>query len=367
MLPTSLFDYHLPKELIAQKPADKRDESRLLVIDRKTGEFTDEIFKKIINYFHKNDLLVLNDTRVIPARLFGRRKTGGLIEILLQNKIDEKKWEVLARPGRRVKIDEEIIFAEENQPPVLKGKVIERTNEGGRILEFEYEGNFEAILEKIGKVPLPPYIHDDSKPSKIFSRMHPKSDFAERYQTVFAQAPGASAAPTAGLHFTNELLEKINGKGIKTSFVTLHTGMGTFKPIIAENIEEHKMHPEFFSISLQTAKTINETKNKNGRIISVGTTTTRVLETVANEKGFIDVENWRENQSNLDAKTKLFIYPGYKFKIVDVLITNFHLPRSTLLALVSAFASRDLIFKAYNHAINKKYRFFSFGDAMLII
>lgn len=336
----SEFNYNLPPELIAQTPLSKRDESRLMVVNKNTGEIKHEIFKNIINYLNPGDCLVLNDSRVIPARLYGvREDTGSPIEFLLLSRKSTDVWEVILRPGKRAKIGKRFVFGNE-----LKAVVTDIVNDGNRLVKFEYDGLFENVLERLGEMPLPPYITE-------------KLEDKERYQTVYSKNDGSSAAPTAGLHFTNELLDDIRKKGIKTAFVTLHVGLGTFRPVKSEVIEEHKMHSEFYTIDKKTAETINETRRNGGCIISVGTTSSRVLETVADEKGFLkESSGW----------TDIFIYPPYKFKAVDSLITNFHLPQSTLLMLVSSFSSKEIILNAYKTAIDEKYRFFSFGDAMFI-
>lgn len=335
------FYYDLPEELIAQHPIENRSESRLMVLDKASGSITHRHFKDIIEYLNPEDTLVLNDTRVIPARLYGNRpEKEETIEFLLLNRVEKDTWETLVKPGKKVKPGAIIEFGN----GLLKAKVLSIGEEGTRFIEFQYEGIFEEILDALGEMPLPPYIK---------SRL----DDRERYQTVYSKNVGSAAAPTAGLHFTQELLKAIEDKGINIAYLTLHVGLGTFRPVKVENILEHHMHSEFYNVSKETADIINNTKKNGGRIISVGTTSTRTLETLGDENGFIKPKSgW----------TDIFIYPGYKFKVVDSLITNFHLPESTLMMLVSALASRELIMKAYEVAIEEKYRFFSFGDAMLI-
>lgn len=335
------FYYHLPEELIAQTPLKDRTSSRLLVLDKKTGEISHNTFKDIKGYLKKGDLLVMNNTRVIPARLFGTKVgTGSKIEFLLLKRIDINRWEVILKPGRKAREDAEFEFGE----GLLRAKIIKVKADGNRIVEFSYDGIFEEILDKLGQMPLPPYIKE-------------KLEDKERYQTVYSKYEGSSAAPTAGLHFTNELLDEIRELGVNTAFVTLHVGLGTFRPVKCDDITEHKMHSEHFFIDEATASLINETKKRGNNVIAVGTTSVRVLESVVKEDGTV---------SSYEGDTEIFIYPGYKFKVVDKLITNFHLPESTLLMLVSTLAGRENILKAYNEAINEKYRFFSFGDAMFI-
>lgn len=335
------FDYNLPKELIAQHPSEKRDECRLMVFDKETGEVQHKVFKDIINYLNPGDCLVLNDTRVIPARLIGVKEgTNGKMEFLLLKRIDANTWETLVKPGKRAKIGARFDFGD----GLLKAEVVDIKDEGNRIVKFEYEGIFEEILDKLGQMPLPPYITEKLKDN-------------EEYQTVYSKHEGSAAAPTAGLHFTNELLDEIRAKGIKTAFLTLHVGLGTFRPVKVDKIEDHHMHSEFYIMNKETADVINKTKESGHRIISVGTTSTRTLETIADENGKVkESTGW----------TDIFIYPGYKYKIVDALITNFHLPESTLIMLVSALSSREKIMNAYEIAVKEKYRFFSFGDAMFI-
>lgn len=344
-LKKSDFYYELPKELIAQHPEEKRDNSRLMVINKETGETEDRIFHDVIDYLMPNDVLVINDSKVIPARLYGVKESTGVdCEIVLLRERGLDQWEALVRPGRRIKVGTSIIFGN----GILRATVDETLEGGNRLLSFEYdkkESNFFAILDKIGNMPLPPYITE---------RLEEK----ERYQTVYAKEEGSAAAPTAGLHFTEELLERIKEKGVKIAPVMLHVGLGTFRPVKEENISDHIMHTEFFSVSKESADIINSAKESGGRIVCVGTTSCRTLESVADEDGHINA---------MSGDTGIFIYPGYKFKAVDALITNFHLPESTLLMLVSAFAGRDNIMSAYKSAVEKKYRFFSFGDGMLIV
>ncbi len=335
------FYYNLPEELIAQRPSEKRDMSRLMVLDPMNKTIEHKIFHEIENYLRKGDCLVINDTRVIPARIYGTRKdTGGGIEIVLLKNIGGNKWEVLTKPGRRALPGRTFVFGEGE----LEAVVTDIVEDGNRIVEFKYEGIFEEVLDSVGIIPLPPYITE-------------KPDDMERYQTVYSKVKGSSAAPTAGLHFTDELLEKIKNKGISIAKVTLHIGLGTFRPVKADNILDHIMHSEYYEISKETADIINRTKTEKGRIISVGTTSTRVLESVADENGVLKAGS---------GDTDIFIYPGYRFKCIDGLITNFHLPESTLLMLVSALAGKDFILKAYEEAVARSYRFFSFGDAMFI-
>ncbi|WP_432401256.1 tRNA preQ1(34) S-adenosylmethionine ribosyltransferase-isomerase QueA [Wukongibacter sp. M2B1] len=339
---TSDFYFDLPEELIAQVPLEVRDESRLMVLKKESGDIENKSFRDVLNYLKKGDCLVLNDTRVIPARLFGVKDTGANVEFLLLKRIDKNKWQTLVKPGKRAKIGSKFFFGDNKE---LQGEIIDLAEEGTRIIEFSYEGIFEEVLDKLGNMPLPPYITE-------------KLNDRERYQTVFSKHRGSAAAPTAGLHFTEDLLHKIKNKGINIAYITLHVGLGTFRPVKADNILEHKMHSEFYMVSKETADIINTTKAEGGRIISVGTTATRTLETVADDDGFIKTGNgW----------TDIFIYPGYKYKIVDCLLTNFHLPESTLIMLVSALAGKKNVLNAYNEAVKEKYRFFSFGDAMLIV
>lgn len=335
------FYYDLPEELIAQEPLKQRDASRLMTLDRKTGKTGDYHFYDIVDMLKPNDCLILNDSRVLPARIYGEKKiTGGHIEFLLLTQKGPKTWEVLLKPGRIAKPGAKFIFGEGQ----LEAEVLEIVEGGNRIVRFTYDGNFFELLEKIGEMPLPHYI------------THKLTD-KERYQTVYSKNPGSAAAPTAGLHFTPELLERIKAKGIGIGYVTLHVGVGTFRPVKTENIEDHTMHFEHYVLPEKTADLINKTKENGGRVIAVGTTSCRTLETVAHLEGGIKAaEGW----------TGIFIYPGYEFKAIDGLITNFHLPESTLIMLVSAFAGREHVLAAYSEAIEKKYRFYSFGDAMFI-
>ncbi|WP_262122235.1 tRNA preQ1(34) S-adenosylmethionine ribosyltransferase-isomerase QueA [Anaerococcus sp. Marseille-Q5996] len=337
---TDDFDYYLPEELIAQHPAEKRDHARLLVLDKQTGEKEDKFFYDIIDYLNPGDVLVMNDTRVIPARLFGHRvDKEESIEVFLLHNIEGKTWECLVRPGKKMKIGTKIIFSEE-----LSAEVRDIKEDGNRIIEFFYEGIFNEILDKLGNMPLPPYIKEDL-------------DEPEEYQTVYSKNPGSVAAPTAGLHFTKELLKQIEKKGIKLAYLTLNVGLGTFRPVSVDDVNDHKMHSEFYSISQETADIINEAHSNGKRVIATGTTTIRTLETVYKNKGEITKDSgW----------TDIFIYPGFEYKVVDALITNFHLPKSTLVMLVAAFTSQDMILDTYNYAVKEKYRFFSFGDAMFI-
>ena len=335
------FDYELPQELIAQVPIKDRSASRLMVLNRENKTIEDKIFKDIIDYLKPGDCLVRNNTKVIPARLYGiKEETGVHIEFLLLKRIEGDIWEVMVHPGRRLKKGTKVTFGD----GLLKAEILETMEGGNRKVKFEYDGIFNEILDQIGLMPLPPYIKE-------------KLDDKSRYQTVYAKYEGSAAAPTAGLHFTEELLEKIKEKGIEIANVTLHVGIGTFRPVKVENIEEHDMHSEHYYIKPEDAEKINNTKKNGGRIIAVGTTSCRVLESVADENGLV---------KETEGDTSIFIYPGYKFKCIDCLITNFHLPESTLIMLVSALAGKDYIMKAYKHAVEEKYRFFSFGDAMFI-
>lgn len=338
------FYYDLPQELIAQTPLKDRSASRLMLLDREKQTIAHDTFKHIADYLRPGDCLVLNDTRVIPARLYGRRKdTGGAIEFLLLHKRALDEWEVILKPGRRAKVGTVFEFGG-GDAPLLTAEIKEIVNDGNRIVKFTYEGVFEEVLDRLGEMPLPHYITE-------------KLEDKERYQTVYSKHKGSAAAPTAGLHFTEALLEQIRAKGVKTVFVTLHVGLGTFRPVKADEITEHKMHSEFYVIGQDAADVINETKQSGGRVIAVGTTANRVLETVADEDGRVKAQTgW----------TDIFIYPGYRFKCIDALITNFHLPESTLIMLVSAFAGRDFVMRAYKTAVEEKYRFFSFGDSMFI-
>ena len=334
------FWYDLPEELIAQTPLLKRDTSRLCVLDRKTGQISHKHFFDIIDYLEPGDCLVMNDSRVLPARLLGRRPTGGAVEVLLLRDLGDKKWECLCKPGRKMQVGNQVIFGNGE----LTATVTAVQADGNRVVEFHYEGIFLEVLERLGKMPLPPYIKAELQDQ-------------ERYQTVYSREVGSAAAPTAGLHFTNELLDKIRDKGIRTAFVTLHVGLGTFRPVKAEEITDHHMHSELCMMSAETAAILNETKTTGGRIICVGTTSCRTLESLVNEDGTFEAKSkW----------TDIFIYPGYQFKAMQGLITNFHLPESTLVMLVSAFAGRENVLNAYNEAVRERYRFFSFGDAMYI-
>ena len=335
------FYYDLPEELIAQTPLEKRDTSRLMVLDRQTGEVTHKHFYDIVDYLNPGDCLVMNDSRVLPARLLGHRPTGGAVEVLLLRDLGNKRWECLCKPGRKMQPGNDVIFGEGE----LTATVVEVKDDGNRVVEFHYEGIFLEVLERLGKMPLPPYIKAELQDQ-------------ERYQTVYSREVGSAAAPTAGLHWTKELLEKARNKGVKTAFVTLHVGLGTFRPVKAENILEHHMHSELCMMSSETAAILNETKRSGGRVICVGTTSCRTLESLVNDDGtFEENAKW----------TEIFIYPGYTFKAMDGLITNFHLPESTLVMLVSAFAGQEHVLNAYELAVAERYRFFSFGDAMAIL
>lgn len=338
---TDDFDFELPEELIAQTPIKNRDQSRMLVLDKKTGEIEHKHFNNILDYLNENDVLVLNDTKVMPARLYGQKEeTNALIEVLLLKEKTNNTWECLVKPAKRVKIGTVVNFGD----GILKAKCIEIKDEGIRVFKLMYDGILYEILDKLGEMPLPPYIHE-------------KLEDKDRYQTVYAKNIGSAAAPTAGLHFTKELLEKVKEKGITVLYITLHVGLGTFRPVNVEDVTKHKMHSEFYMMSKETAEILNKAKKNNQRIISVGTTTTRTLETIMNlYDEFRECSGW----------TSIFIYPGYEFKAIDSLITNFHLPKSTLLMLVSALAGKDKIMKAYHEAVKEKYRFFSFGDSMFI-
>ena len=335
----SEFDYELPEELIAQTPIEPRNASRLMILNPNTKEILHERFYNLKKFLNVGDALILNDTRVIPARLIGKKLTGARVEIFLLRQINSTTWETLVKPGRKIVEGTEIFFSDE-----LSCKILKRTEFGGRIVEFKFSGIFEEILDKLGETPLPPYIHE-------------KIENIERYQTVYNRAKGSAAAPTAGLHFTTEQIEEIKNFGVKIGFVTLHVGLGTFRPVQVEKIENHEMHEEFYTIPESTAELIHETKIRGKKIVAVGTTSVRTLESAAINENSVRVG------SN---STKIFIYPGYKFKIVDALITNFHLPKSTLIMLVSAFAGKDFILDAYKTAVDEKYRFFSFGDCMYI-
>lgn len=337
----SIFDYELPEELIAQTPLEDRTASRLMVVNREKNEVAHDRFKSILNYLKKGDCLVLNNTRVIPARLYGfREDSGRSIEFLLLNRLSKDRWETIVKPGKKLKTGHRVVFGEGK----LIANVIQTLDNGSRIVEFEYEGIFENVLDKLGEMPLPHYITE-------------KLEDRERYQTVYAKYDGSAAAPTAGLHFTKELLAEIEKKGVNVAYITLHVGLGTFRPVKVDNIEEHDMHSEWYSIPQETADIVNKTKEEGGRVIAVGTTSCRTLESATDENGKLPAKS---------DDTSIFIYPGYKFKMIDALITNFHLPKSTLIMLVSALAGYDLTMSAYKKAVEEKYRFFSFGDAMFI-
>ena len=334
------FYYDLPEELIAQTPLERRDASRLMVLDRKTGQIAHKHFYDVIDYLKPGDCLVMNDSRVLPARLLGHRPTGGAVEVLLLRDLGGGKWECLCKPGRKMQEGNEVIFGDGE----LTGVVEEVREDGNRVVRFQYQGIFLEVLERLGKMPLPPYIKAELKDQ-------------ERYQTVYSRETGSAAAPTAGLHFTKELLEKIREKGVKEAFVTLHVGLGTFRPVKAEEVTEHHMHSELCMMTRETAEILNETRRTGGRIVCVGTTSCRTLESLVNADGSFEAKSrW----------TDIFIYPGYTFRAMDGLITNFHLPESTLVMLVSAFAGREHVLNAYAEAVREKYRFFSFGDAMFI-
>ena len=336
----SEFNYDLPEELIAQTPIERRDESRLMVLDRSKQTIEHKTFKNIIDYLEPGDCLVRNNTKVIPARIYGKKETGAKVEFLLLKNMEGDIWETIVRPGNKLHVGTKVIFGD----GLLTAEILEVMPGGTRKVQFSYKGIFNEILDKIGLMPLPPYIHEELKDN-------------DRYQTVYAKYNGSAAAPTAGLHFTPELLKKIEEKGVKIANVTLHVGIGTFRPVKEENVENHEMHTEHFYIKQEDVDKINETKKQGKRVIAVGTTSCRVLETIADENGFV---------KETEADTSIFIYPGYQFKCLDGLITNFHLPKSTLLMLVSALAGKDYILKAYQEAVKEKYRLFSFGDAMFI-
>lgn len=336
----SEFNYELPEELIAQVPIQKRDESRLMVLNRKEKTIEHKTFKDILDYLKPGDVLVRNNTKVIPARLYGKKETGANVEFLLLNRIEEDFWEVMVRPGRKLPVGTKVTFGD----GLLEAEILELLNDGNRKVKFSYDGIFNEILDKIGLMPLPPYIRE-------------KLEDKKRYQTVYAQYEGSAAAPTAGLHFTEELLKKIQEKGVEIANVTLHVGIGTFRPVKVEKIEDHDMHTEHFYIKEEDVEKINNAKKNGKRVIAIGTTSCRVLESISNEEGLV---------KPYEGDTQIFIYPGYKFKCIDGLITNFHLPESTLIMLVSALAGKEYIMKAYNEAVKEKYRFFSFGDAMFI-
>ncbi|AZV63381.1 tRNA preQ1(34) S-adenosylmethionine ribosyltransferase-isomerase QueA [Peribacillus frigoritolerans] len=337
-----MFDFHLPEELIAQVPLEDREASRLMVLDKETGKLQHDVFSHITEYIQPGDCLVLNDTKVLPARLYGSKEgTGAKIEVLLLKQEHDDVWETLVKPAKRIKEGSTIVFGDGKLSAVCTG-VLEH---GGRILEFKYDGIFYEILEKLGEMPLPPYIKE-------------QLDDQDRYQTVYARERGSAAAPTAGLHFTEDLLEKLKGMGVHIAFITLHVGLGTFRPVSVDDIDSHEMHSEFYQMTEGTARLLNDVKEKGGKIITVGTTSTRTLETIAsrNDGVFKEENGW----------TSIFIYPGYEFKGIDAMITNFHLPKSTLIMLISALAGREHVLHAYETAVEEKYRFFSFGDAMLI-
>ena len=337
---TQDFWYDLPEELIAQTPLEKRDTSRLMVMDKNTGELSHRQFYNIIDYLQPGDTLVMNDSRVLPARLLGHRPTGGAVEVLLLRDLGDKKWECLVKPGRKMQVGQEVIFGDND----LSATVIDILDDGNRVVEFSYDGIFLEVLERLGKMPLPPYIKEE---------LHDQ----ERYQTVYSREIGSAAAPTAGLHFTNDLLDQIRAKGVNTAFVTLHVGLGTFRPVKVDDVTNHHMHSELCMIGSETADLLNKTRAAGGRIICVGTTSCRTLESLVEDDGsFVPKSMW----------TDIFIYPGYTFKAMDALITNFHLPESTLVMLVSAFAGKENVLSAYEQAVKEKYRFFSFGDAMFI-
>ena len=339
---TKDFDFDLPEELIAQTPLEVRDASRLLILDRKKRTLTDSHFDHILDQLQPGDALVMNNTRVLPARLYGQKPdTHGHVELLLLKNTQGDQWEVLAKPAKRLRVGAKIEFGDGR----LLATVVEELEQGGRIVEFSYEGIFLEVLESLGEMPLPPYIHE-------------KLEDRERYQTVYAKENGSAAAPTAGLHFTEDLLQKIEAKGVHLVYLTLHVGLGTFRPVSVDNLEEHEMHSEYYQFSQEAADTLNQVKAKGGRVVAVGTTSIRTLETIGNKF---------DGQLQADAGwTNIFIKPGYEFKVVDAFSTNFHLPKSTLVMLVAAFAGRDFVLEAYRHAVEERYRFFSFGDAMFL-
>ena len=337
----SEFNYNLPEELIAQHPYDKRDEARLMILDRENQKYEHKIFRDIIDYLKPGDCLVINNTKVIPARLYGKKDTGANVEFLLLKRIEGDVWEAMVRPGSKIKPGTKVSFGE----GLLKAEVLDVLEGGNRKVKFEYKGIFNEILDQIGLMPLPPYIKE-------------KLEDKDKYQTVYAKYDGSAAAPTAGLHFTEELLEKIKQKGVEVANVTLHVGIGTFRPVKVENIEEHQMHSEHYYIKKEDVEKINRAKQTGNRVIAVGTTSCRVLESVADENGML---------KEVEGHTSIFIYPGYKFKCIDCLITNFHLPESTLIMLVSSLAGKDFVMNAYEEAVKEKYKFFSFGDAMIIL
>ena len=339
---TKDFDFDLPEELIAQTPLEVRDASRLLILDRKKRTLTDSHFDSILDQLQPGDALVMNNTRVLPARLYGQKPdTHGHVELLLLKNTQGDQWEVLAKPAKRLRVGAKVEFGDGR----LLATVVEELEHGGRIVEFSYDGIFLEVLESLGEMPLPPYIHE-------------KLEDRERYQTVYAKENGSAAAPTAGLHFTEDLLQKIEDKGVHLVYLTLHVGLGTFRPVSVDNLDEHEMHSEYYQFSQEAADTLNQVKAKGGRVVAVGTTSIRTLETIGNKF---------DGQLKADAGwTNIFIKPGYEFKVVDAFSTNFHLPKSTLVMLVAAFAGRDFVLEAYRHAVEERYRFFSFGDAMLI-
>ncbi len=335
------FYFDLPEELIAQTPLKDRTSSKLMVINKETGSIDHKVFKDILDYFEAGDCLVVNNTRVLPARIYGYKETGAKVEFLLLKRVSDNRWETLVKPGRKAKMDAEFIFGD----GLMKGKVVGMADEGARVVEFEYQGVFEEVLDQIGQMPLPPYITETLTDQ-------------ERYQTVYSKERGSAAAPTAGLHFTDELLAALKNKGVHVCTVMLHVGLGTFRPVKEDEILDHKMHSEYYEVTEESAKIINETKSAGGRVFAVGTTSTRTLESVTGADGIVKAQKgW----------TEIFIYPGYEFKVIDGLITNFHLPESTLIMLVSALSSKDSILNAYKVAVEEEYRFFSFGDAMLLI
>ena len=336
----SEFNYELPEELIAQVPIQKRDESRLMVLNRKEKTIEHKTFKDILDYLKPGDVLVRNNTKVIPARLYGKKDTGANVEFLLLNRIEGDIWESIVRPGNKLHVGTKVIFGD----GLLQAEILDTMPGGTRKVQFSYDGIFNEILDKIGLMPLPPYIHETLKEK-------------DRYQTVYAKYEGSAAAPTAGLHFTDELLKELSKKGVEIANVTLHVGIGTFRPVKEETVEEHEMHSEHFYIKKEDADIINKAKKEGRRVIAVGTTSCRVLESIASEEGYVEEQ---------ERDTNIFIYPGYKFKCIDGLITNFHLPESTLIMLVSALAGKDYVMSAYNDAVKERYRFFSFGDAMFI-
>jgi S-adenosylmethionine:tRNA ribosyltransferase-isomerase len=336
------FNYTLPEELIAQHPYEKRDEARLMVLDKSNHTIEHKVFSDVIDYLNPGDCLVINDTKVIPARLYGKKDTGAKVEFLLLSRIENDDWQVIVKPGNKLKPGSKVVFGDNE----LRAEVLDILDGGTRKVHFEYDGIFNEILDKIGLMPLPPYIKENIKEEN------------DKYQTVYAKYEGSAAAPTAGLHFTEELLERIKQKGVEIAKVTLHVGIGTFRPVKVENVEDHHMHQEHFYIKQEDADKINNAKKNGNKIIAVGTTSCRTLESVADENGFVKA---------MEGDTGIFIYPGYKFKCIDRLITNFHLPESTLIMLVSSLAGRDFIMEAYNTAVKERYKFFSFGDAMIIL